>query len=73
MSMWKEWKKSQVKPWHILNPRTEFLTDEEAKQRMDICSACPQLIQLTKQCKECGCIMPVKTKMKLAECPLGKW
>ena len=27
----------------------------------------------TKQCKECGCIMSVKTKLKFAACPLEKW
>lgn len=62
-----------VKPWDALNPNTEWLSEEESSKRFDICKACPELINLTKQCKRCGCFMAVKTKMKLATCPIGKW
>jgi hypothetical protein len=44
-----------------------------AKARLEVCKQCPRLIQLTGQCKECGCIMPVKVFRKSAGCPLGKW
>lgn len=62
-----------VKPWDLFNPnkgRSEALT---AMIRLDICKKCPELIDLTKQCKKCGCIMPLKVKLKEASCPLGKW
>lgn len=46
---------------------------EVAQKRIEICIACPSLIQITKTCKECGCFMAAKTKLKNAECPLKKW
>jgi len=27
----------------------------------------------TKNCKQCGCFMTIKTKYEAAKCPLGKW
>lgn len=64
--------KKDVKPWDVLNPNTEW-DSELGEKRFEICKACPELIRLTKQCKKCGCFMVVKTKMKAAECPIGKW
>ena len=42
-------------------------------ERMDICNGCERFFKLTKSCKECGCFMSMKTWLKEAECPLGKW
>jgi hypothetical protein len=75
MSKWEEWKKAQgeTRPWHLLDA-TKYLNDEKAvSKRLEICKACPELIQLTTQCKKCGCIMAAKTKLEAAKCPLGKW
>jgi hypothetical protein len=33
----------------------------------------PFLIKATNQCKKCGCIMHLKTKLAGAECPVGNW
>jgi hypothetical protein len=60
-------------PWDIFDPNTVYLDKEKYKARLDICSSCPELINLTKQCKKCGCFMAIKTKMAHASCPLGKW
>lgn len=75
VSAWKQWKKNlgDTRPWDVLNPNIEMVEDEEQKSRLDICLSCPELIQLTKQCKKCGCIMSIKTKLKAATCPIGKW
>jgi len=51
----------------------EMTQEAEADRRYDICKSCPELIDLTKQCKQCGCIMSLKTKLQHATCPLGKW
>lgn len=66
-------KKNEARPWDFLNPKTEYASEEEAQKRYDICNWCPKFISLTTQCKECGCIMKLKTKLKNANCPLGKW
>jgi hypothetical protein len=73
-SKWEEWKKNlgETRPWHVLNSENH-IDQKTADQRMDICKSCPELIQLTKQCKKCGCFMEMKTKLEYAKCPIGKW
>jgi hypothetical protein len=66
-------KSRQVKPWDMLNPRTEFVEEEISEYRYNICKSCPELIKLTKTCKKCGCFMAAKTKLKHAACPINKW
>lgn len=75
MSKWEEWKKAQGKtrPWHLFDP-SQYEEDKAlVEKRLEICKGCPFLIQLTTQCKKCGCIMSAKTKLKYSECPIGKW
>lgn len=75
MTPWEEYKKKlgTTRPWDVVNPNTEKLTDEESSSRYSICKTCPSFIKATKQCKECGCFMALKVKIKAAVCPLGKW
>lgn len=44
-----------------------------AAERMQICMDCEHLFKKTRQCKQCGCFMRIKTRMKNASCPIGKW
>ncbi len=62
----------KVSPIDFLNPETEYASDEESKRRYSVCEECPKLL-VSKQCKECGCFMVAKTKLKHATCPLHKW
>jgi len=62
-----------VKPWDILKKDTEYASEEVANFRYNTCLSCPELIKLTKQCKQCGCFMTIKTKLQAATCPLEKW
>lgn len=62
-----------VRPWDFLNPDTEYASEEESARRYSICKVCPELIDLTKQCKKCGCFMAAKTKLSGATCPIGRW
>jgi hypothetical protein len=75
MSAWSEYKKKvgSTRPWDFINPSTEYATKDEENTRFAICESCPSLINPTKQCKECGCFMKLKVKLKQATCPLGKW
>jgi hypothetical protein len=75
MSAWKEYKErlGVTRPWDLLNSSVERTSEEEARFRYNACLECDRLITSTKQCKECGCIMPLKTKIKNATCPIGKW
>jgi hypothetical protein len=79
-SAWDDWKKKNaerqragvVRPWDVLNPETEHVTDEVQKSRYALCEKCPHFL-ITKQCSKCGCFMPAKTTMKHATCPIDKW
>lgn len=75
MSPWQEYKKKlgTTRPWDMLNPNAERVDEHVAETRMNICNKCPELIGLTKQCKQCGCMMTAKTKLLQATCPIGKW
>jgi hypothetical protein len=75
VSKWDEYKAKlgDTRPWDLLNPNTEYVDKEVSTKRFDICKACPKLIKLTSQCKECGCFMSIKTTLKQAACPLEKW
>jgi peptide deformylase len=76
---WKDFKKDNIeeakktRPWDLLNPNTVYVSDEKANERYEICLSCPELINITKQCKQCGCFMAVKTKLLEAVCPINKW
>ena len=74
MSRWSEYKeKNGVTPLDMLNPMSKHAEEEVSNERYEICKACPELIQLTKQCKKCGCVMTAKTRLEAAKCPIGKW
>lgn len=73
-SRWQQYKeKNGVTPLDVLNPATKKVSDEVAEQRLEICKKCPHLLQLTTQCKKCGCFMTAKSKYEAAKCPIGKW
>jgi len=75
MSAWEEYKKKlgTTRPWDMLNPNVEKVSEEVEEKRFSICEECPELIKITKQCKQCGCFMKMKVKLKEAKCPIGKW
>lgn len=71
---WQQYKeKNGVTPLDALNPHTKKTSEEVANKRHSLCLVCPEFISLTKQCKKCGCFMPIKIKLESSLCPLGKW
>jgi hypothetical protein len=75
LTPWQRYKQNlgEVRPWDLLNPNTQWASEEEADKRYSICNGCPEFVSLTKQCKKCGCFMAAKTKIASASCPIGKW
>jgi hypothetical protein len=75
LSPYQEWKKNvgKTRPWDLINPGIEKSSDEEQSRRFNICKGCPELISFTSQCKKCGCVMSLKTKIQASVCPIGKW
>jgi hypothetical protein len=49
-----------------------FAPADVATERMNICKSCPSLTKI-KMCRECGCVMPMKVRLRGVQCPLGKW
>lgn len=74
-SAWEAYKEKlgDTRPWDFVKPSTQYVDASVSSQRYDTCLSCPELIKLTKQCKQCGCFMGLKTKLENATCPLGKW
>ena len=73
-SAWDLYKeKNGVTPLDIINPTAKKSSIETSDLRYSICLDCPEFINLTKQCKQCGCFMKTKTKFEKAKCPIGKW
>jgi hypothetical protein len=71
---WKRYKeKNGVTPFDLLKPNAPSASEEDYNDRLSICKSCPELIQLTTQCKKCGCNMYFKARLQEAKCPLGKW
>ena len=64
-------------------------TKDIRNNRLEICKSCPYFVSSTLSCGElikggnvvqgrttrklCGCVMPTKTWLKIAKCPLNKW
>jgi hypothetical protein len=75
LTPWQKYKQNlgNTRPWDMINPNIERISESDQMARMEICNSCEHLIKLTTQCKKCGCIMKIKTKLPKATCPIGKW
>jgi hypothetical protein len=62
----------KVTPLDLLNNKN-YTTSEVRDERYSMCLECPELISITRTCKKCGCFMSLKTWIKNASCPIGKW
>jgi hypothetical protein len=51
----------------------EALKEAERNRRLALCKGCDRYVIESGRCVECGCFMGVKTKLRTASCPLGKW
>ena len=65
--------KRPARPWVLFNEDLGRVDQDIAEKRMAICNDCEFLFVISKTCKKCSCIMPLKTKLPNAECPIGKW
>lgn len=66
-------KPKEARPWDLLNPSIGRVSEEIKEMRMEACRNCEFFVKLTQQCTKCGCIMPAKTGLPHASCPVGKW
>ncbi len=61
-----------VTPLDLLNSKN-YINKEIRDNRYEICKGCEHFFNPIKMCRECGCNMPLKTWLKEASCPIGKW
>lgn len=62
-----------ARPWDIFNKNIGKVQKEIQEKRFSICQECPRFIKLTGQCRECGCVMKLKTSLPHSSCPIEKW
>lgn len=48
-------------------------TAKEGGRRLAICEACPSFDTTSNRCRECGCVMSLKSQLVASTCPLNKW
>ena len=63
----------QVQFIDLFNPRQPRSDQELIEARLAICSSCEFLKKKRMQCMKCGCYMKLKSTLKQASCPVGKW
>ena len=57
----------------LFNPNQPRSEKELMEARLDICRECKYLNKTLMQCTKCGCFMKLKSTLKQAKCPVGKW
>ena len=62
-----------VKFLDLFDPRQPRSDSELIEARLDICNSCEWLDKRLVKCRKCGCFMKLKSTLKQASCPLGKW
>ena len=51
----------------------KVLKNIDPDNRYKICQECEHFRSSLRQCKKCGCFLPVKVRISWSECPVGKW
>jgi len=62
-----------VKFTDLFNPEQPRSDKELIDMRLEICNSCEWLNKRLVKCKKCGCFMKLKSTLKAASCPIGKW
>jgi hypothetical protein len=57
----------------LFDPRQPRSDKELIEKRLEICNQCEWLHKRLQKCRKCGCFMHLKSTLKQATCPLGKW
>lgn len=64
---------ADVKFIDLFDPRVPRSEKDLVEYRLEICNKCEWLDKRLVKCKKCGCFMRLKTTLRGAECPIGKW
>jgi hypothetical protein len=58
-------------PINVYNSDFLIATDELKTYRLNICNSCEN--KVNEICKECSCLLIVRTSYTDSFCPIGKW
>jgi hypothetical protein len=64
---------SDVKFTDLFDPNQPRSDRELIESRLEICNKCEWFHKGLAKCRKCGCFMKLKSTLKQAECPIGKW
>jgi hypothetical protein len=62
-----------VKFTDLFDPSQPRSDKELIESRLAICNDCGWFNKRLIKCKKCGCFMKLKSTLKQAKCPIGKW
>jgi hypothetical protein len=57
----------------LFDPNQPRSDKELIESRLAICNTCEWFDKRMVKCRKCGCFMKLKSTLKQAECPIGKW
>lgn len=63
----------EVKFTDLFNPLQPRSDRELIESRLKICNNCEFFNKRMVKCNKCGCFMKLKTTLRQAKCPVGKW
>lgn len=64
---------ADIKFSDLFDPKQPRSDRELIEQRLVVCNSCEWFNKRLAKCKKCGCFMKLKSTLKEAECPIGKW
>lgn len=57
----------------LFDPSQPRSDKELIESRLEICNGCEWFHKRLHKCRKCGCFMKLKTTLRQASCPIGKW
>lgn len=57
----------------LFDPRQPRSDKELIESRLAICNTCEWFHKNLQKCRKCGCFMKLKSTLRQASCPIGKW
>jgi hypothetical protein len=63
----------EVKFSDLFDPSQPRSDRELIESRLAVCNTCEWFNKRLAKCRKCGCFMKLKSTLRQAECPIGKW
>jgi len=57
----------------LFDPTVPRVNRSVRRERLNLCEGCDNYSKTLRTCGVCGCVMPLKTTLAHAECPIGLW